>query len=156
MFNRDGVDSLTSIERLKFTDSILALDVNGHAGEVYRLYQAAFDRTPDRAGLSYWVNSLDHGSSLSSAAGNFIASNEFRTAYGNPQTLSNTQFLDLLYAHILHRAPDPAGKAYWVAELSRGLGRDITLASFSESSENKAIVGTAIANGILLDAAWFT
>jgi hypothetical protein len=156
MSNRDGADTLTSVERMKFTDNILAIDIGGNAGEAYRLYQAAFDRTPDRAGLSYWVNALDEGNSLSATAGNFILSSEFSTAYGNPQALSNAQFLDLLYAHVLDRAPDSAGKAYWLNELNRGFGRDSTLASFSESAENKGIVGTVIANGILLDAAWFT
>ena len=33
----------------------LALDINGTAGQVYRLYQAAFDRKPDLVGLGYWI-----------------------------------------------------------------------------------------------------
>jgi serralysin len=151
VFGRDGVDTMVGVERLKFTDSVLALDINGNAGQAYRLYQAAFDRVPDRGGLTYWVNSMDHGGNLTWVAGNFILSNEFRAAYGNPQTLSNARFLDLLYANILDRAPDPGGKAYWLSELDRGFGRDSTLASFSESAENKVLVGTAIANGIVLD-----
>ena len=41
---------LTSIERALFTESkdALALSMAGNLGQVYRLYQAAFDRTPDK------------------------------------------------------------------------------------------------------------
>jgi hypothetical protein len=34
----------------------VALDVDGAAGQAYRLYQAAFDRAPDKNGLGYWIN----------------------------------------------------------------------------------------------------
>jgi hypothetical protein len=152
---RDDVDTLSGIERLKFSDNILALDVDGHAGQAYRLYQAAFDRTPDTPGLSYWVNNLDHGVTLSAAAASFIVSNEFKAAYGDPAVMSSSTFLDTLYQNILGRPPDPAGKAYWQGELDYGLAREYVLASFSESVENKELVGTTIANGVLLDAAWF-
>lgn len=41
---------LTIIERALFTESkdALALSMAGNLGQVYRLYQAAFDRTPDK------------------------------------------------------------------------------------------------------------
>jgi serralysin len=152
----DGTDTLTSIERLQFTDKLLATDTAGNAGQAYRLYQAAFNRTPDKAGLSYWVNSLDHGSDLASAAASFIGSGEFKAAHGDPATLSASKFLDVLYANILGRSPDPAGKAYWQDQIDHGFARARVLASFSESPENVAIVGSKIVNGIELDPAWMT
>ena len=93
---------------------------------------------------------------LASAAASFIASNEFKAAYGDPVTLTASKFLDLLYANVLGRAPDAAGKAYWQDQLDRGFPRERVLASFSESAENVAIVGAKIANGIELDPAWMT
>src|SRR5690606_35606360 len=45
---------LHDVERISFSDKTIALDTAGTAGMAYRLYQAAFDRTPDQAGLSYW------------------------------------------------------------------------------------------------------
>ena len=152
----DGTDTASGIERLRFADVIVAEDVSGNAGQAYRLYQAAFNRTPDKSGLSYWVNSLDHGSDLAAAAASFIVSDEFKAAYGDPAKLSASQFLDVLYANILGRAPDPAGKAYWQDQIEHGFARERVLASFSESSENVAIVGSRIANGIDLDPAWMT
>lgn len=154
--SRDGADTLVGIERLSFADRIIAIDLEGNAGQGYRLYQAAFARTPDTAGLSYWVNNLDHGLSLSAAAASFIVSNEFKAAYGDPAAMSSSKFLDTVYQNILGRGPDPAGKAYWLGELDHGFARERVLASFSESVENKGLVGAVIANGILLDSAWFT
>mgnify|MGYP003942493579 CR=1 FL=1 len=96
---------MSSVERLQFSDGTLALDTGSGqtAGEAYRLYQAAFNRTPDTAGLKYQTNALDSGYSLSTVAGNFIASPEFQRTYGN---VNDTQFITLLYQNVLHRAPD--------------------------------------------------
>ena len=62
-----------SIERLVFTNDMIALDVQGNAGQVYRLYKAALNRAPDIAGLSTHVNNVDHGFSLHDDAGSFIS-----------------------------------------------------------------------------------
>ena len=153
----DGTDTLVNIQRLKFADSVVAVDINGNAGQAYRLYQAAFHRTPDTPGLSYWTNSLDHGMDLTSVAANFTASSEFKSVFGDPATLSTSKYLDMLYLNILGRAPDAAGKAYWADQIDgHGFGRDSTLALFSESAENKVLVGVAIAHGITLDPIWLT
>ena len=39
----EGTDTLANIQRLQFTDEIVALDVDGNAGMAYRIYQAAFN-----------------------------------------------------------------------------------------------------------------
>src|SRR5690606_38893121 len=78
-----SMDNLVSVERLGFSDGTLAFDEG--AAQNYRLYQAAFGRTPDQAGLSYWVDHMDRGGSLISTAGNFLGSAEFQSLYGfNP------------------------------------------------------------------------
>ena len=152
----EGKDTLVNVERLSLSGSTIAFDVSGNAGQAYRLYQAAFHRTPDTEGLSFWVNQLDQGASLSSAAANFITSNEFKAAFGNPASLSNAAFLDVLYTNILGRAPEASGKAFWQGQLDQGLARAAVLASFSESPENMKIVGAAIQNGITLDPHYLT
>lgn len=45
--------AVSSTARLRFSDTSIALDLDGAAGKAYRAYQAAFGRTPDIAGLSY-------------------------------------------------------------------------------------------------------
>lgn len=143
-----GTDTLTGVERLAFTDGTLAFDFDGAAGQTYRLYQAAFNRTPDQGGLSHNVNLMDGGLSIFDMANAFIASQEFQNTYGT--NVTNTAFVTLLYQNVLNRAPDQAGLDGWLAQLDGGTERKNVLFGFSESGENKANVSAAISNGILL------
>lgn len=141
-------NDLYSIERARFDNGTLALDINGNAGQAYRIYQAAFDRTPDTAGLAHWVNQLDQGASLIDVARGFVRSAEFRSVYGsNP---GNADFVDRLYENVLGRDGEPGGFAYWTGELDRGASREYVLASFSESQENIVGVMPEISSGIWL------
>lgn len=56
-----GVDQVSQVERLRFSDTMFALDIDGNGGQVYRTYQAAFNRAPDQAGLGFWINSWTRG-----------------------------------------------------------------------------------------------
>ena len=142
----DGSDTLVNVERLKFADIALAFDLDGNAGQVYRLYQAAFDRTPDTAGLSDWLRGMDAGLALTKVASGFIGSAEFQGLYGvNP---TNTQFIDLLYANVLNRAADQAGYDYWSQQMNAGMTRELVLIGFSESTENQAALLPVIQGGI--------
>ncbi|MFZ6746051.1 S8 family serine peptidase [Undibacterium sp. JH2W] len=143
----NGTDSLSNIERLVFSDAAVALDINGVAAQAYRIYQAAFARKPDLAGLGYWIADMDKGSSLTTVAAGFFQSKEFQNLYGvNP---GNDKLITLLYANVLHRAPDQAGMDYWRAELNSGhITAAGVLASFSESQENQLQVIGSIQNGI--------
>ena len=138
-------DTLSNVERLMFDQYDLALDINGHGGQAYRLYQAAFNRAPDEFGIGFWINALDHGASLQSVAQNFIASAEFQTLYGT--SLSDAQYVSQLYHNVLHRDGDAGGAAYWLSVLQQGAGRDQVLMSFSESPENQAAVIGVISHG---------
>ncbi len=141
-----GTDTVTNVERLQFDDKVIAFDVDGNAGKAYRLYQAAFDRVPDQGGLAYWVSVLDQGNSLSAAANGFATSAEFIALYG--QNASAQTVVNLLYNHVLHRAGEAAGVAYWVGVLQQGIAVADVLASFSESPENQAQLIGVIQNGM--------
>lgn len=122
-------------------------DIDGVAGQAYRLYAAAFDRTPDPAGLGYWIDMMDKGVSLRAVAAGFTGSQEFIDLYG--ANTSDAQFVDLLYQNTLHRAPDAAGRQFWVdAMQEHHAPREELLAQFSESPENQAQVIGAIQDGI--------
>ncbi|WP_338764143.1 DUF4214 domain-containing protein [Massilia sp. METH4] len=131
----DGADTLVDVERLDFEDVALAFDVDGTAGEAYRLYQAAFDRMPDEGGLGFWIHQLDSGASLHSVAAGFVNSEEFRGVYGtNP---SNATIITGFYEHVLNRAPDVGGMNYWLDVLDNQKDNVAgVLTSFSESQEN--------------------
>jgi hypothetical protein len=143
----EGLDKLTNVERIKFGNQTLALDISGNAGQAYRLYQAAFNRVPENGGLKYWIAQMDAGMGHLEVAARFVDSDEFRTLYGINST--NAEFLTRLYSNVFHRTPDADGYAWWLAELDSGRHTKVTaLAGFSESPENQAGVLNAIINGI--------
>lgn len=141
------VDTLSNVERLKFADTAIALDTNGVGGQAYRVYQAAFNRTPDLGGLGYWISQMDGGASLKSVAQGFVDSAEFKAVYGASPT--NAQIVTKFYENVLLRTPESGGYNYWLGILNSGQGTvtDV-LASFSESPENQSGVSGAISSGI--------
>jgi len=138
-------DLLSGVERLLFRDTAVALDIDGSAGQAYRLYQAAFNRVPDKEGLGFWIAHMDRGMSLRDVAASFIGSSEFAAQYGVGS--SDQAFISSLYKNALGRAPEEAGMAFWLDKLSHGLSRADALTGFSESNENQANTLPLIGNG---------
>jgi len=99
---------------------------------VARLYTAVFNRLPDPSGLTYWIKKRKAGATLNRIAASMTASSEFKNTYG---TLNNAQFVELVYQNVLQRAPDSAGRSYWISKLSGGFKRSAMMAQFSESNE---------------------
>ena len=144
-------DYLIDIDRVVFKDLSLALDLQGAAGQTYRVYKAAFNRDPmqgDTKGLGYWIAQIDQGMGLIEVSARFVDSNEFRTLYGtNP---SNAQFLTKLYQNVLGRDPEPTGFNWWLNELNTNPSKTKAkvLADFAESGENQVGVASLIGSGI--------
>jgi hypothetical protein len=140
-------DSLVNVERVHFSDHDVALDIDGNAGMAYRLYRAAFDRTPDQTGLGFWIGQLDKDAKLNDIAAGFIGSQEFQQLYGAAP--SNAEFLSRVYQNVLHRTPDQAGYDFWLDTLDHGgTPRAQVLAQVSESQENVAQVAELVGHGI--------
>jgi len=125
---------------LAFSDSLenhrQTLPTAGSASdaEATRLYQAAFNRAPDDAGLALWSGQLHQGIAVDQVAQGFVASREFAQAYGS---LDPSGFVTQLYTNILHRAPDAAGQQGWLNALAGGATRAHVLAGFADSNENR-------------------
>jgi hypothetical protein len=145
----NGSDYVTGVERLQFSDGMVALDtgVQGVAGQAYRIYQAAFNRTPDSAGLGYWIKQMDGGASVLNVATAFVASGEFKTLYGEHP--GNADILTRYYQNVLHRTPDQAGYDYWLDAMDhKGATAAGVLADFSQSAENVAALVGVMQNGV--------
>ena len=143
-------NTFSNIERVTFLDNVtLATDVGAgqNAGSVYRIYQAAFDRAPDAAGLKYWINDADNGASIQQIAQGFVDSNEYRVL--NPGLDSNSM-INNLYKNVLSREADPDGFAYWQEQLASGMSENEMLVSFSESNENIANTAPTLDHGLWL------
>ncbi|MES2130350.1 MAG: DUF4214 domain-containing protein [Pseudomonadota bacterium] len=140
-------DTLSGIERLYFSGEAdaLALDVAGNGGAAYRLYQAAFNRAPDKIGLGFWMAALDRGMSLHDVAQAFVGSAEFTAR--DKAAPDDASFVTQLYQNVLHRDGEAGGFNFWVGKLHDGLARADVLAAFSDSAENQAALATIIGNG---------
>ncbi len=145
----EGTDTLSGVERLVFGDGkAVALDVDSSSlgGQAYRIYKAAFARTPDSGGVGFWMSALDKGMSLVDIAAGFIASDEYKQAYGT--NLSNRDLITKYYVNILGRSPEQGGLDFWVGVLDKNAATVAqVLASISESGENITATAALIANG---------
>lgn len=107
--------------------------LSGDHADVLRLYWAFFDREPDVDGARYWVTQSNQCASLRVIAASFAASAEFANTYG---ALDDSRMVDLVYANVLDRVADDAGRAYWLGELgSHRLDHTGLMLYFSLSAE---------------------
>ncbi len=89
---------------------------DGHA-RVFRLYWAFFDREPDAGGALFWANRFNRCQTLQQIAAFFASSDEFVATYGS---LTDAEFVDLIYRNVLDRVAEPGGRAFWEGEISSG------------------------------------
>lgn len=102
-------------------------------GGMARLYRAFFLRDPDASGMDYWWKNVNGNWTLWRIADFFSQSQEFQDSYGS---LDNGEYVDRVYQNVLGRAPEAAGRAYWVQQLASGKkNRGEVMVGFSESTE---------------------
>ncbi len=127
----DGIDQLSNIESLKFTDYSVNLTIQATAAaapaadvrHLVELYIAFFNRTPDADGLAYWINRMAAGTSLQEVVNTFYDIGIQYTRYtGMSANMSNADFINLIYKNELGRSAgaDAAGLQFWSDKLSSG------------------------------------
>ena len=100
---------------------------------ITRLYLAFFDRAPDLGGFDYWAGQINSGqANLDTISQSFVMSPEFISSYGS---LSDRDFIRLVYNNVLVRQPDQAGYDFWLGEMANGMTRGELMTQFSESPE---------------------
>lgn len=104
-----------------------------HRFQIARLYASYFDRTPDAGGWAYWNGRAVDGMTIWRTSDFFADSPEFKQTYGS--SLSNAEFLELVYQNVLGRSPDASGLQYWLGRMSSGTSRGQVMVHFSESIE---------------------
>jgi len=128
-----GIDNCTTTADALIVSLLPTVQTQDDA-RLVRLYLAYFKRPPDPDGFAYWQRQLDAGRGLINAAKKFAESPEFKRTYGS---LSNADFIELVYQNVLGRPSDPTGKAYWLTRLdNKTKNRGDVMINFSESSEN--------------------
>lgn len=97
---------------------VTASDFTPADANLLRLYYVFFDREPDVGGARYWIDRSRNDLGYVEIAAFFAASPEFNDTYG---TLTNAEFVTLLYRNSLEREPDGEGFEFWVDQLDQGL-----------------------------------
>lgn len=122
-----GTDTLAGIERLWFDDTHLALDLDGHAGQVARLIGTLFGTATlarrDVVGIG--LELLDGGVAFGDLVAAAVATPAFAELAGGR---SHAQFVDRVVLNLTGSAPDAALRGVLVGALERG---DFTPASLA-------------------------
>ena len=176
-------DTLSGIERLVFADASIALEPIGiassevlaaYSGIAEKFYIAYFGRPADAAGLQ---NMTDQ---LSAAHAPYASTDAFVASYATNESVraiidsfgasaesaalhpgSTAEFVTAIYAHVLGRAPDSAGLAFWSGAiaggaLARGAAALNILAGAENNQTSQGLIDAALIANRVTVAANFT
>jgi hypothetical protein len=140
--SRDGKDWLNEVERLEFSDTSLALDIDGHAGITAKLLGATFGKASiankDLVGIG--LHMLDGGMGYSDLMGAVI-----NAVLGS--TASNAAVVELLYTNVIGSAPSVNDLAFFTDWLDKGIYTKASFGVLAADTElnivNVGLVGLA-------------
>lgn len=112
----DGIDTLIDIERIAFSDTLLAIDLNGNAGITAKLLGAVFghESVSNKQFVGIGLHFLDDGTHYEA-----LMQLAINAALGADAT-NHTVVVDLLYENIVGFTPSPAAEAQFVRLLDSG------------------------------------
>lgn len=111
----DGLDTLSNIERLQFSDMSVALDIEGNAGLTARIIGAVFGAASvaNKSYVGIGLNVLDAGTSYQELLKLAL---DARLGVG----YSNADEVNLLYLNLGGNLPSTADLNYWTNAISSG------------------------------------
>jgi len=110
----DGTDYLTNIERLKFKDKFIAIDLDGNAGTTAKILGAVFGKESvlNKSYVGIGLNFLDTGWTYDNLAGLALDAAGAKT---------NDQIVSLLWTNVIGTKPTAADKQPFIALLENGM-----------------------------------
>jgi Ca2+-binding RTX toxin-like protein len=141
------VDELTGVERLRFDDRRLALDLDGNAGTTAKvigaLFGKAFLANPSLAGIG--LSLLDGGTTYEQLVSLALGTDLFAQLAGST---SESAFIQFVYRNVVGHGPSAAELGYYVGLLDSGAYTRVSLAVLAcETPQNAAsidLVGLAV------------
>lgn len=98
---------------------------------VKRLYSLILGRGADEQGLANWTYQMqENGMTAAQVVEGFVYSPEFTN-----RSISDDEYIEIMYQCMLNRGSDSAGKANWKNALEQGASRRYVLAGFTNSQE---------------------
>lgn len=127
----EGSDSLTNIERLRFADVSVALDLNASAGITAKIIGAVFGttflRNKDFVGIGLQL--LDGGMTYEQLVALAVGTDLFKQLAGSAnRVVTNAQFVTFVYFNVVGSAPGPEDLAYFTGWLDTGTYTQSSLA----------------------------
>ncbi|MGN6695417.1 MAG: DUF4394 domain-containing protein [Aquihabitans sp.] len=93
------------------------------------------DRPVDPAGRAFYIAKLERGATRANLRAFLVGSNEYFQRKGG----TNEAFVDAAFQDLLGRAPDEAGRTYWIGKLESGTTRTQLANTFQQSSEGRRL-----------------
>lgn len=123
----EGLDRLTQVERLQFTDTALALDLDGHAGSVAQVLRALFGKSAlaNKAHVGIGLKLFDDGMSYAQVVDLALSTGLVHQLAGGT---SHTAFVQHVYRNVVGVNPDAASLAEFVGLLNSGVFTQSSLA----------------------------
>lgn len=131
---KNGTDTLTNIEKLQFSDASINLAATEKASSIdaaalkviQELYIGFFKRVPDAEGLIFWIDEFKAGKTITQIADSFYdAGVQYASVTGYSDTMTNDDFIKIVYANVLARtganAPSDGEVKFWVTNLTQGV-----------------------------------
>jgi serralysin len=115
----DGADTLTQVERLRFSDMSLAIDLAGNAGSTAQILRAIFGSSAlaNKTYVGIGLSLFDGGMAYADIVALAIATAEFQQLAGSH---SNTAFVNTVYRNVVGVAPTAAERDSFVSLLDNG------------------------------------
>ena len=139
----EGTDTLSSIERISFSDNKLALDIDGNAGITAKTLGAVFGKgsIANKEYVGIGLGLLDGGMSYSNLMELAINAKLGADA-------SDTDIVNLLYTNVVGNAPSASDLNYYVGLLQSNIDTEASLGMFAADTTfntvNINLVGLAV------------
>lgn len=110
----DAQQQVSGVERLKFSDTSIALDMDGNAGTTAKILGAVFGKTAvsNKEYVGIGIDLLDKGMSYDTLAG---------LALNAAKATTNDQIVTTLWTNVVGSAPTAADKAPFIKMLADGM-----------------------------------
>ena len=132
--------TVSNAEFIQFSDGSVMINAKTtNDATVAKFYDLILDRNADAHGTDYWWTS-DNGTtpSVTKVADTFLHSQEFTAQHGNVDTMSNTDFISIMYQNAFGRGADTQGVAYWDSVLKSGAITKADLVVYFATSKEDA------------------
>jgi hypothetical protein len=142
----EGADLLNQVERLRFSDTSVAIDLAGHAGSTAQVLRAIFGSAAlankDYVGIG--LSLFDGGMAYADVVALAIGTAEFQQLAGSR---SNAAFVTTVYRNVVGVAPSPAERDSFVTLLDNGTHTQTSLgvlaAQIALNAQSVEITGLA-------------